>query len=578
MRWELHLAQRNYKMHDCKKWLLNQRQTAMRETSEWIKRKYIQEKSPRRQSLLRKVFKVKQHKFDNPTEKEARKRSDWHKFEAAIKEENDQLVTHEEVLEFLKRSDLPKDASVLGSMYVLQIKRKPDGSINKYKARLVAFGNQQKDGSYDQIKSGTARTAAVKLLLSIQAKTNAKSIVLDVKGAYLKSKVDESKNEKLYIRLPDGRLAKLKKYLYGLKQAGFEWQANLTETLTTDGYQKSVADPLVFSKWINGSFIIMCIHVDDFYVISNSELLLGKLHRMLNRKYGEVTIKTGDLLAYLGMQVVVEADNKVELTQPGYIEKLLSMISFYDNKFKIASTPMSAYESEPRPDDADPIEVELYLSYIGALNYLSQFTRPDIMYALSRCAQQCRRPTKKDLRRVIRIFCYIAGTKTHGLRFQKGDVVLWCHVDSSHNSYPDSKGHMGYSFSLGENDAAFYCKSSKLKLTTLSSTESEYVALCEACRDAVWLRRLLRDIGFPQNRPTVMFEDNMSCIDMVHGKSNHKASKHINPKFHFTCEQVKKGKVVVHHKDTKLMVADMLTKPLGKTAHHLLTGLLLNLN
>ena len=75
-----------------------------------------------------------------------------------------------------------------------------------------------------------------------------------------------------------------------------------------------------------------------------------------------------------------------------------------------------------------------------------------------------------------------------------------------------------------------------------------------------------------------MFEDNMSCIDMVHGKSNHKASKHINPKFHFTCEQVKKGKVVVHHKDTKLMVADMLTKPLGKTAHHFLTGLLLNLN
>ena len=280
-------------------------------------------------------------------------------------------------------------------MYVLQIKRKSDGSIDKYKARLVAFGNQQKGGSYNQIKSGTARTAAVKLLLSIQAKSNAKSIVLDVKGAYLKSKVDESKNEKLYIRLPDGRLAKLKKYLYGLKQAGFEWQANLTETLTTDGYQKSVADPLVFSKWINGLFIIMCIHVDDFYVISNSELLLGKLHRMLNRKYGEVTIKTGDLLAYLGMQVVVEADNKVELTQPGYIEKLLSMIGFYDNKFKIASTPMSAYESEPRPDDSDLVEVELYLSYIGALNYLSQFTRPGIMYALSRCAQQCRRPTKK---------------------------------------------------------------------------------------------------------------------------------------------------------------------------------------
>jgi len=402
-------------------------------------------------------------------------------------------------------------------------------------------------------------------------------MVLDVKGAYLKSKIDESKNERLYLRLPDGRVAKLKKYLYGLKQAGYERQTNLTETLTDAGYQKSDADPLVFSKWINDLFIIMCIHVDDFYVISNSEVLLGKLHRMLNRKYGEVTIKTGDLLAYLGMQVVVEQGSHVELTQPGYIEKLITMIDFNGNRFKIARTPMSAYEGEPRPDDKDPVEVELYLSYIGALNYLAQFTRPDIMFALSLCAQKCRHPTKRDLRKVIRIFCYIAGTKSHGLRFARGAVVLWGHVDSSHNSYDDAKGHMGYCFALGETDAAFYCKSAKLKLTTLSSTESEYVALCEAARDAVWIRRLLRDIGFPQKKATVLFEDNMSCIDMVHGRSNHKASKHINPKFHFTCEQVEKGKIAIRHKDTKVMIADMLTKPLGSVAHHSLTAMLLNL-
>ena len=55
--------------------------------------------------------------------------------------ENDQLEIQEEVLEFLNKRDLPKGANVLGSMYVLQIKRKPDGSVDKYKARLVAFGN-----------------------------------------------------------------------------------------------------------------------------------------------------------------------------------------------------------------------------------------------------------------------------------------------------------------------------------------------------------------------------------------------------------------------------------------------------
>jgi len=62
------------------------------------------------------------------------------------------------------------------------------------------------------------------------------SMVLDVKGAYLKSNINENNNEKLYIKLPNGNIYKLKKYLYGLKQAGKEWNNNITTTLTKYGY------------------------------------------------------------------------------------------------------------------------------------------------------------------------------------------------------------------------------------------------------------------------------------------------------------------------------------------------------
>ena len=72
-------------------------------------------------------------------------------------------------------------------------------------------------------------------------------MVLDVKGAYLKSEIKMEKNEKLHLRLPNGRLVKLKKYLYGLKQAEAEWQDNITATtVASNGYQPSV-DPLIFS-------------------------------------------------------------------------------------------------------------------------------------------------------------------------------------------------------------------------------------------------------------------------------------------------------------------------------------------
>jgi hypothetical protein len=131
---------------------------------------------------------------------------------------------------------------------------------------------------------------------------------------------------------------------------------------------------------------------------------------------------------------------------------------------------------------------------------------------------------------------------------------------------------------LGPQDGSFFAKSKKLKLTTLSSTESEYVALCEATREAVWLRRLLKDIGFQQATPTRMWQDNMSTIDMVNGHRNFQASKHINPKFHYTGEMVDDGEIRLEYKATKEMVADVLTKALPGTDHLKFSGHLLNTN
>ena len=86
------------------------------------------------------------------------------------------------------------------------------------------------------------------------------------------------------------------------------------------------------------------------------------------------------------------------------------------------------------------------------------------------------------MRLVKRILKYIRSTADYGVVFQPGKVKLVCYVDSSHNTYADGHGHYGYTFSLGDGDGVFHAVSKKLKLVTLSSTESEYVAICEACR------------------------------------------------------------------------------------------------
>ena len=230
-----------------------------------------------------------------------------------------------------------------------------------------------------------------------------------------------------------------------------------------------------------------------------------------------------------------------------------------------------------KPGEDDRVDFIEYLRMVGGINHLVQYTRPDIAYAFSFVAQRSARPTVYDWNLCVRILRYIARTLDAGLVFEPGPVNLECFVDASHNCYPDGRGHYGYCFCLGRGDGAFFAVSKKLKLTTLRSTESEYVALCEATRETVWFRRLLADLGFAVPGPTTMWQDNQSTIQMVDGHRNFQSSKHINPKFHYTGEQVEAGLIRLAYLDTAEMTADILTKPLPGASYKYLAAKLLNM-
>jgi hypothetical protein len=310
----------------------------------------------------------------------------------------------------------------------------------------------------------------------------------------------------------------------------------------------------------------MCLHVDDFLVIASSQDLLDDLHGILTRKYGTVTIKSGNLLEYLGMRIEVKSNGDIRISQPLYTQKIVNEFLCEEDlaRAKRVSTPMSSIGLSQQEYDDDPIDQTLYLRIVGSINFLAQYTRPDLLYAMSIAAQHCSNPTKRDLRIVSRILLYIAATPDYGITFTSGPIKLYCYCDSAHNCYSDGKGHYGYSCSLGLQDGAFFAASKKMKLTTLSSTESEYVAMCEAVREVVWMRNLLQELGWEQELPTIVWQDNKSTMDMVLGNRNHQASKHVNPKYHFSQDQIEAGNIEVVHCPTKEHLADFLTKPLAK--------------
>jgi len=216
----------------------------------------------------------------------------------------------------------------------------------------------------------------------------------------------------------------------------------------------------------------------------------------------------------------------------------------------------------PQQGDEDLIDGTWYRGIVGAINYAAIMTRPDLLFAMSILSAHTQAPTKLQQRMVKRVVKYIVGTKDWKLTFKSDEdwqLVAW--ADASYATRENARSQSAYCYALGADNATFYAKSQKQHLVTLSSTEAEYVALFHAATEVVYLRRLLEELGFPQ-QPTIMFQDNQSTILWGLGQHNHKRTKHIKVKYHYTQMLLQEGVIELDYLPTEIMRADLQTKPL----------------
>jgi hypothetical protein len=303
--------------------------------------------------------------------------------------------------------------------------------------------------------------------------------------------------------------------------------------------------------------------------------MLDKLYNQLTENYKEITRKSGDILTYLGITITTNDDNTITITQPTLVDKIIHTANL--TNCKGISTPISTIQSYNDQFDNISVDKTYYLKLVGLINYLASYTRPDLLYSLSRVAQACSAPTQSDLIRVKRIVRYISETREYGITYDVNiDFFIYCYVDASYNCYDDGKGHYGYTFCIGKGNGSVCAKSSKMKVIALSSTEAEYVALCHAVSQLIFLRELMNQLGFGSVLPSIVYEDNLPCVKMVYGNLNFNTTKHINVRYHFTKDQVNVGNVKIIHCPTEEMIADVLTKPLAADQHRYLSLRILN--
>lgn len=204
-----------------------------------------------------------------------------------------------------------------------------------------------------------------------------------------------------------------------------------------------------------------------------------------------------------------------------------------------------------------------YGEAVGSLMFLCIGSRPDIAYVVSRVSSSLEKPTDRDWSNVKRIMRYIKGTMNFGILYKsdsKNDV-LHVYCDSDHSGDPKTyRSTTGVVTIFAEGPISWLSK--RQTSVALSTTEAEFVAACEAAKEAIWLNRLLREITVLSSVP-VLHIDNMSAIKLIKNPIFHKRTKHINIRFFFVREKFFEKELAVEHIAGTDQLADVLTKALS---------------
>ena len=485
---------------------------------------------------------------------------------------DEEFASHDknETWKQVRYSDIPKDRKIVGSKWVYKIKRNADGSIERYKARLVAQGHTQQPGldfDEDETHSPVVRHDSLRLLLAISTQFGWTPQQFDVKTAYLYGKLDEE----IYMRIQqsDGTpmYVKLDKCIYGLKQSGFKWYGRLTDTLYRSGFTKTDFDPCVFVHKEDNFYV--SIYVDDIVTYGPEGPLLTALKTQLKREFDVSDM--GNLHWLLGIEVTINKEG-ISLSQQAYIEQLMQRFDI-KGPSKV-SLPIDPNHQLRRSTDEDPrADPSQYQRLIGSLMYCLA-TRPDLAYPVTLLSQYNADPSLQHMRSAMNLLKYLAGTRDLRLLYKKTtDITLEGHTqgkliamegytDSDYANCRDtSRSFSGYVFKLAGCTISWKCR--KQKNAAHSSAEAEYIAMAMCTKQLLWIKTALDQLRIKVQLPC-MFADNQGAIEIAAQHKINERSKHIRVAYHITRERLEEGDFQLVHVPSEHNLADICTKGLRK--------------
>nr|GEV25973.1 ribonuclease H-like domain-containing protein [Tanacetum cinerariifolium] len=391
----------------------------------------------------------------------------------------------------------PAGVNMVRSMWLFKHKFHDDGTLSRYKARLVANGSSQQLGvDFDEAFSPVVKPATIRTVLSLVVSRKWPIHQLDVKNAFLNGDLSET----VYIHQPPG--------FVDVRQG-----------------------PQV---------AYLLLYVDDIILTASSTTLLQQLIDSLHREFDMTNL--GALNYFFGISAIRHSTG-LFLSQRKYDVQLFERTHMVN--CNPSQTPVDT-EFKLGPDGVSVQDPTMYRSLAWGLQYFT-FTRPDLSYAVQQICLYMHDPREPHLVALKRILRYVQGTLDLGLHlYASSTTFLVGYTNADWAGFPSTRrSTSGYCVFLGDNLLSWSAK--RQHTLSRSSAESEYRGVANVGAETAWLCNLLRELHSPSSTVILVYFDNISVVYMFANPVQHQRMKHIEIDIHFVRDMVTAGQVRVLH-------------------------------
>lgn len=361
-----------------------------------------------------------------------------------------------------------------------------------------------------------------------------------------------------------GQVCKLKRSLYGLKQASREWNLEFCRKLFDIGFVQSHSDHFLFTCETGDSFVCLLVYVDDVLVTSPLITIINEVKAYLHSTF---TIKDlGEAKYFLGIEIA-RSEEGIVLSQRKYVLDLVQRADLQG--CRAVSTPLPPGLVLGQGSELMMEAPDFYRQLVGQLLYLS-LTCPDISYATQQLSQFVAQPTSVHWNATLHVLKYLKGCPSLGVFISsQSNLQLTAYCDADWGSCPDTRRSLtGYCIFLGTTLLSWRCK--KQQTVSTSSAEAEYRAMSMTSRELVWLSALMNEFGIICSAPIALHCDNHAAIQITKNQVFHERTKYIEIDCHYVRDRYRSGFLLPTAISTKHQLADLFTKLLAGPRFHFL--------